>query len=73
MAGFTSAATRRINAERDTLGACLWQRNYHERIIRNDDNLHRARLYIANNPMRWRDDINNPVNIIAVNAAPTSV
>ena len=30
-----------------------WQRNFHERIIRNDDHLNIVRRYIRNNPMKW--------------------
>ncbi|MCD4813429.1 hypothetical protein K8S19_07040 [bacterium] len=31
----------------------LWQRNCHDRIIRNDMELHRIREYIRNNPVQW--------------------
>ena len=41
----------------------LWQRNYYERIIRNDDELARARRYIEDNPMQWHLDAENPANI----------
>ncbi len=34
----------------------LWQRNYHEHIVRNDADLERIREYIANNPARWQED-----------------
>jgi hypothetical protein len=36
-------------AHMDSMGP-FWQRNYHDRIIRNNDELERARLYIRNNP-----------------------
>jgi len=32
----------------------LWQRNYYERIVRDDDALDRIRRYILANPARWR-------------------
>ena len=38
----------------------LWQRNYYEHIIRDEDNLNRIRDYIANNPARWDLDRENP-------------
>ena len=38
----------------------LWQRNYYERIIRNECELGLAREYIANNPMKWALDRENP-------------
>jgi putative transposase len=41
----------------------LWQQNYYEHIIRNEDNLNRIRQYIIENPMKWSEDENNPVNI----------
>ena len=38
----------------------LWQRNYYEHVIRNDDSLLRIREYIANNPLAWALDRENP-------------
>ena len=61
--GFKSAVTTQINLLRGTPRIPLWQRNYYEHIIRNDADLTRIREYIANNPTRWADDENNPVNI----------
>jgi len=40
----------------------LWQRNYYERIIRNQKELNKIRLYIQNNPINWEKDRNNPKN-----------
>ena len=37
----------------------LWQRNYYERIIRNDDELNRIRQYIRDNPNNWDQDPEN--------------
>jgi len=56
IAGFKSAATGRINRLRGTPGAPVWQRNYYERIIRNDAALGRIRKYIQHNPARWAED-----------------
>ncbi|GBD25830.1 hypothetical protein HRbin30_01155 [bacterium HR30] len=41
----------------------LWQRNYYEHIIRNDESLNRIRQYIADNPRRWAFDRENPAAI----------
>ncbi len=41
----------------------LWQRNYYERIIRNETEINRIRQYIINNPLQWKNDENNPNNI----------
>ena len=38
----------------------LWQRNYYERIIRDDAELHRVRQYIIDNPAHWEEDPENP-------------
>lgn len=37
-----------------------WQARYHDRIIRNHDELNRIRHYIENNPRRWHEDRDNP-------------
>ncbi len=39
----------------------LWQRNYYEHIIRNDNDLNRIREYIINNPAKWDMDRENPL------------
>ena len=57
---FKSAITRRINQSRDTPGQPVWQRNYFERIVRNESALDRARGYIETNPCRWALDRENP-------------
>ena len=38
----------------------FWQRNYHDRIIRNEKELFKIREYIRNNPFNWENDIENP-------------
>ena len=37
----------------------LWQRNYYERIIRNQEAYLRISEYIQNNPSKWQKDIHN--------------
>ncbi|WP_070962237.1 transposase [Desulfococcus multivorans] len=56
MAGFKSAATKRINELRQSPGTKLWQRNYWEHIVRNETELNRIREYIHNNPAQWGMD-----------------
>ena len=53
MAGFKSAATLAINQLRQSPGAPVWQRNYHDRIVRDLAHINRIRFYIANNPRKW--------------------
>ena len=38
----------------------LWQRNYYEHIIRSEEELNHIRQYIAENPLNWRTDEENP-------------
>lgn len=51
-----SVSARKINAIRNSPGLSVWQRNYYEHIIRNDQDLDRVREYILGNPLRWKDD-----------------
>jgi len=37
-------------------GEPIWQRNYYERIIRNDMEWDIVRNYVLNNPMNWEND-----------------
>jgi REP element-mobilizing transposase RayT len=37
-------------------GFSVWQRNYHDHIIRNEHDYLRICEYIENNPRRWKDD-----------------
>jgi REP element-mobilizing transposase RayT len=57
--GFKSATTARINTLRGTPGAAVWQRNYYEQIIRDEDSLNRVRAYVSANPARWLTDRDN--------------
>ncbi len=41
----------------------LWQGNYYEHVIRDDDELMRIREYIINNPLNWDEDEENPINV----------
>ncbi len=56
VAGFKMAVTKRINLLRGTPGGLVWQRNYYERIIREDDEAASVRAYIQDNPARWPED-----------------
>jgi REP element-mobilizing transposase RayT len=58
--GFKSFSARQINVFRQTPGTSVWQRNYYERVIRNEEELNRAREYILNNPRKWALDEENP-------------
>jgi putative transposase len=55
-----SAVTGRINRLRGTPGAAVWQRNYYEHVIRDEEDLFRIREYILANPGQWAFDRENP-------------
>jgi REP-associated tyrosine transposase len=63
VAFFKYQSTKKVNEERGTPGAKVWQRNYYEHIIRNDADLHRIRMYIQNNPLQWALDDENPAKL----------
>ncbi len=48
-----------INIANDTRCTPVWQRNYYEHIIRNQDSLNSIRRYIQENPNRWSIDPEN--------------
>ena len=56
-------SSKQINQIRHTFGRPVWQRNYYERVIRNNNELNSIRNYINNNPMQWNLDKENPVNV----------
>ncbi len=60
---FKTVSTKKINLLRKTEGAVIWQRNYYEHIIRDDDDYNRIRLYILDNPAAWDDDDENPAKV----------
>ncbi len=57
---FKTVSTKQINQIRRTPGIPVWQRNYYEHIIRNNDTMNRIRAYITNNSLKWESDRNNP-------------
>ena len=59
---YKSVSTRNINKIRNNHGVPVWQRNYYEHVIRDEDDLRNIRRYIAENPLKWDLDENNPAN-----------
>jgi len=57
---YKSAVARSINALRGTTVPSIWQRNYHEHVIRDETDLMNIREYIRNNPLKWMEDRENP-------------
>ncbi len=59
---FKSLSTKAVNAANATPGRRLWQRSYHEHVIRDERARDRIREYIQDNPLKWHLDRENPVN-----------
>ena len=49
-------SSRKINELRNMQGTPVWQRNYYEHIIRNDDEYYKTANYIKENPKKWESD-----------------
>lgn len=60
VAYFKYQSTKHINTILDSVGTPIWQRNFYEHIIRNEDEHERIHLYIESNPVNWMDDDENP-------------
>ncbi|HLW43440.1 MAG TPA: hypothetical protein VKS00_03060 [Candidatus Acidoferrales bacterium] len=56
---FKSLSAAAINCILHRTGP-VWQRNYYEHIVRSGKDLDAVRLYIAQNPMQWLNDRENP-------------
>ena len=50
---YKSISARRINRWRGTPSSTVWQRNYYEHVVRDEENLGRIREYILANPAAW--------------------
>jgi REP element-mobilizing transposase RayT len=60
MRAFKSLSGIAVNRHLGRAGQPLWQRNYHDRVIRDEDELLRIRQYIVQNPLHWAADRENP-------------
>lgn len=62
---FKTFSARRINQYRQVQGVPVWQRNYYEHLVRDDEAMDRIREYIVNNPLQWEMDRENPNRLAA--------
>jgi REP element-mobilizing transposase RayT len=53
--GYKSSVTKQLGLM--GLTDKLWQRNYYEHIIRNEQSHQRISNYISHNPEKWKDDV----------------
>jgi putative transposase len=53
---FKSVTTKQINDLRKTPHEKIWQNNYHDHIVRNENSFNHIATYIDNNPLNWEID-----------------
>jgi REP element-mobilizing transposase RayT len=53
---FKSSTSRKINAMPKMKGITIWQKNYYDHIIRNEEDYARIVEYIRINPQKWEQD-----------------
>jgi REP element-mobilizing transposase RayT len=63
VAYFKYQTTKIINKINKTPGSPLWQRNYYEHIIRDEEEMKKYCKYINENPKNWDTDKENPINV----------
>jgi len=61
---FKMNTAKHINKMRNSPGVRVWQRNYWEHVIRNENELNRIREYIINNPLQWEMDKENSASFV---------
>ncbi|MCC6475851.1 transposase [bacterium] len=69
---FKSLTANRINKLQGTEGRVLWQRSFFDRVIRDDEELHRVRDYIRRNPRFFSSDDCAPYPFEDVSMIPRS-
>jgi putative transposase len=70
---FKSQSTNAARSAGLLADAKLWQRGFHDHVVRDEAGLDRLREYIVNNPLKWHLDRENPANILpAAGRAGTS-
>ena len=57
---YKAAVALRINYARPGDSTPVWQRNYYEHVIRNEQDMQAKWDYIESNPIMWDDDNENP-------------
>ncbi len=53
---FKMNVAKQINIINQTPGMKVWQRNYYDHIVRNEESFYRIQEYIINNPRNWNKD-----------------
>jgi putative transposase len=59
--GFKARVTRAIQRSSQPPVTPVWQRNYHDHVIRDEHAMNRIRQYITDNPRNWDADSEHPL------------
>jgi putative transposase len=62
MGGLKATITLKINAITKKNEGSVWQSNFHDHIVRNQEEFQKIFYYIENNPKKWDEDTFNPKN-----------
>lgn len=54
--GLKTFSARKINQLRGVSGVAVWQRNYYEHVIRDEQGYFKISEYIQTNPVRWQEN-----------------
>jgi len=60
---FKTVSSKHINLLCQTEGIPVWQRNYYEHVIRDNDDMEGIWKYIESNPIMWTNDDENPMHL----------
>jgi len=60
--GFKSAVTSRVRKHTRQDDFEVWQKRFHDHVVRNPRALQRIETYIRENPSRWQEDPYHPAN-----------
>ena len=60
---FKSAVTKKLHGTKIINKEKIWQRNYYEHVIRDEDDYQQIADYIETNPLNWEYDRDNPDHI----------
>ena len=73
IAWYKYQVTKTVNDASGTIGAKLFQRSYHDHVIRGDKDYLKIWEYITNNPARWGEDCFYTEESGTGNPSPTSL
>ena len=64
LGAFKTISANHIYRTRSTPGTHVWQGNYYDHIIRNEDEFRKIWDYIDTNPQKWEEDQLHPTKFI---------